>query len=121
MDLVDTSTGGTLLDDDLLTAGENFTTENPFFYNPEENVFYFKTPEDMLNPAKRNPAFYPIVITHAITFILGIVGNIVAVSVMIGDRKGRSATNLFLVRYELVTARSRLLKRLFFTFETTIL
>ncbi len=86
-------------EDDLLMAiGENFTTETPFFYNADENVFFFKTPEDMLNPAKRNPAFYPIIITHAIAFILGIVGNVVAVSVMIGDRKGRSATNLFLVR-----------------------
>lgn len=76
---------------------ENVTTESSFMQYGE-NVFYYKNPEDMLNPALRNPAFYPIVITHAIAFILGIVGNVVAVSVMIGDRKGRSATNLFLVR-----------------------
>ncbi|CAL8104804.1 unnamed protein product [Orchesella dallaii] len=86
-----------------LLGGENISTENPYFYGMGDemedgkNVFFFKTPEDMLNPSKRNPAFYPIVITHAITFVLGIIGNVVAVSVMIGDRKGRNATNLFLV------------------------
>lgn len=82
--------------------GDNYTTELPYFEG-EESVFFFASPEDMLNPSKRNPAFYPIVITHAITFVMGIIGNVIAVSVMIGDRKGRSATNLFLVRYVTAT------------------
>lgn len=77
-----------------------------------------------MNPAKRNPIFYHIVITHAVTFIVGkriecekqgckdyarvsrinvfvlagIVGNLIVVFVMIGDGKSRNATNLFLVR-----------------------
>ncbi|ODN02604.1 Galanin receptor type 2 [Orchesella cincta] len=93
------STSSPLITDYL--GGENFSTEIPFFYGVgdemEDGKIFFSTPEDMLNPSMRNPAFYPIVITHAITFVLGIFGNVVAVSVMIGDRKGRNATNLFLV------------------------
>lgn len=54
-------------------------------------------PEDMLKPWIINPLFFNIIITHSITFIFGLVGNIVVVIVMLGDRKSRSATNLFLV------------------------
>jgi len=62
-------------------------------------IIHFDNPEEMYNPAKRNKLFYEIVITHIIAFVLGVLGNTVAVAVMIGDCcSGRSATNLFLVR-----------------------
>jgi hypothetical protein len=61
-------------------------------------IIFLENPNEMLNPAMRNPIFYHILVTHIITFVVGIVGNLVAVFVMIGDRKSRNATNLFLVR-----------------------
>jgi hypothetical protein len=64
----------------------------------DDSVIHYANPEEMLNPAKRNPSFYHIIITHAVTFVVGILGNLVAVFVLIGDRKSRNATNLFLVR-----------------------
>lgn len=39
--------------------------------HPEGNTICWEHPEEMLNPAKRNPIFYEIVITHAVTFIVG--------------------------------------------------
>jgi hypothetical protein len=61
------------------------------------NVIFMERPEDMLKPWIINPMFFNIIITHSIAFIVGLVGNIVVVMVMVGDRKSRSATNLFLV------------------------
>nr|AVD66334.1 G-protein coupled neuropeptide receptor [Tetranychus cinnabarinus] len=54
-------------------------------------------PEDMLDPSKINPAFYPIIITHAITFIIGIAGNIVVILTWAGRGKLRSPTTALLV------------------------
>ncbi|XP_053206170.1 cholecystokinin receptor type A-like isoform X2 [Panonychus citri] len=62
-------------------------------YLPKSNIFddclpdsggdpgriYMERPEDMLDPSQINPAFLPIIITHAITFIIGIAGNIVVI------------------------------------------
>ncbi len=44
----------------------------------DSNVIFWKNPEEMLNPAKRNPIFYHIIVTHAVTFFVGI-GNLIAV------------------------------------------
>jgi hypothetical protein len=61
------------------------------------NVIFMEHPEDMLKPWVINPMFFNIIFTHSVTFIFGLVGNIVVVVVMVGDRKSRNATNLFLV------------------------
>lgn len=103
----------------------NFSEGDGDFNSSERSdpsEIYWQNPEEMLNPAKRNPIFYQIIVTHAVTFfvgkeeeegrtypvllsltfssvrIAGIVGNLIAVFVMVGDRKSRNATNLFLVR-----------------------
>lgn len=54
-------------------------------------------PEEMLKPWNVNPMFFNIVITHSVTFLFGLVGNVIVVVVMVGDKKYRNATNLFLV------------------------
>ena len=54
-------------------------------------------PEEMLVPWVINEYFFPIVITHSVTFLVGVIGNLLVVFVMAGDRKSRTATNLFLV------------------------
>lgn len=60
-------------------------------------VFEMEDPEEMRNPTFINPFFLHIIITHTITFVVGLLGNIFVVTVMVGDRKSRNATNLFLV------------------------
>lgn len=54
-------------------------------------------PEEMLKPWNTNPMFFNIIITHSVAFLFGLVGNVVVVVVMVGDKKYRNATNLFLV------------------------
>ena len=54
-------------------------------------------PEEMLKPWIINPMFFNIIITHSVTFLFGLVGNVVVVVVMVGDKKSRNVTNLFLV------------------------
>lgn len=107
-----------MLDENMTWLGGNSSTEfdqissplpgfsdadmNSSRENYDPNIIFYEHPEDMLNPSKRNPIFYHIIITHAVTFVVGILGNLVAVFVMIGDRKSRNATNLFLVRYAVI-------------------
>ena len=71
---------------------------NGYVNRTDDRYLWMPNPEEMLNPESRNPFFVHIVITHSITFIIGILGNAVAISVMIGEGKTRNATNLFLVR-----------------------
>lgn len=54
-------------------------------------------PEEMLKPWKMNPMFVEILVANIITFVFGVVGNIIVIIVMAGDSKSRSATNSFLV------------------------
>lgn len=58
--------------------------------------FYLDRPEEMLHPQAINPAFWPIVITHAITFLLGVVGNTVVIITWAGSKPNRSE-NPFLI------------------------
>ena len=58
---------------------------------------YFEFPLEMLEPWNINPYFFPIVITYIITFVVGVSGNIIVISVMAGDRANRSVTSIFLV------------------------
>lgn len=48
--------------------------------------------EEMLLPWKNNPNFVPIVLTHVITFVIGLVGNIVVISTMSRGHGERSVT-----------------------------
>ena len=80
----------------ITTASTN-GSENESAYDSVENVIYFPFPNDMLEPWNINPYFFPIVITYIITFIVGVTGNIIVISVMAGDRANRSVTSIFLV------------------------
>jgi hypothetical protein len=66
-------------------------------HNYAPNAIYMENPEEMLKPWVINPMFFNIVITHSVTFLFGLVGNVIVVVVMVGDKKSRNATNLFLV------------------------
>ncbi|GFV32068.1 g_PROTEIN_RECEP_F1_2 domain-containing protein, partial [Trichonephila clavipes] len=63
----------------------------------EPTRIFFETPEDMLNPQSINPSFLPIVITHAIIFLVGIIGNTVVIVTWAGSKPTRSPTCTFLV------------------------
>ena len=86
----------------------NETVDNVSCFNSEGNESYYdgiysmrpiymSNPEDMLKPWIGNPLFFHIVFTHSAAFIFGLIGNVVVIVVMIGDRKARNSTNLFLV------------------------
>ncbi|XP_043190446.1 cholecystokinin receptor type A-like [Amphibalanus amphitrite] len=72
----------------------NFSDDNLDFWEMEN-------PEEMLRPWVINEYFIPTVITHSVTFLIGVIGNLVVVFVMAGDRKSRTATNMFLVSLSL--------------------
>ena len=72
--------------------GTNMSSDNSI------PIFEMPNPEEMLHPATINPFFFHIIITYFITFVVGLLGNVFVVTVMVGDRKSRNATNLFLVR-----------------------
>ncbi|KAK6619896.1 hypothetical protein RUM44_006296 [Polyplax serrata] len=61
------------------------------------NTVCLEHPEEMLKPWKTHPMFFEIIVIHVIIFVFGVVGNVVVIIVMAGDRKSRSATNFFLV------------------------
>ena len=101
---------GTHFDEPIISdlGRDNYTFDNNscsymndsccYLNRTDDRLIPMANPEEMLNPESRNPYFFHIVITHSITFIIGILGNAVAISVMIGEGKTRNATNLFLVR-----------------------
>ncbi|KAG8183833.1 hypothetical protein JTE90_025716 [Oedothorax gibbosus] len=64
---------------------------------PPHTRIFFETPEDMLNPQAINPSFLPIVVTHAIVFLVGIIGNTVVIVTWAGSKPTRSPTCTFLV------------------------
>lgn len=64
-----------------------------------ENITSFRTnclplddPMEMRKPHKANPSFVPIVVTHALTFLLGVSGNSVIVFSMAKDKGTRNVT-----------------------------
>ncbi|XP_050728245.1 allatostatin-A receptor-like isoform X2 [Eriocheir sinensis] len=69
-----------------------------------ENITSFRTnclplddPMEMTKPHKANPSFVPIVVTHALTFLLGVSGNSIIVFSMAKDKGTRNVTSWFLV------------------------
>ena len=55
---------------------------------------YVDNAEEMLYPWKNNSFFLPIIMTHAITFIIGLTGNIIVISTMSRGHGERSVTRL---------------------------
>ncbi|XP_054159868.1 allatostatin-A receptor-like [Oppia nitens] len=72
------------------------SADNLTYLDGNESI-YFGRPSEMLEPWNINPYFFPILITYIITFIVGVSGNIIVISVMAGDRANRSVTSIFLV------------------------
>ena len=60
-------------------------------------VLCVANPTEMLSPWSVNEFFSVLVTSYAITFLVGCAGNTIAVLGMLGDRKSRNATTLFLV------------------------
>ncbi|XP_063866283.1 galanin receptor type 2-like isoform X2 [Scylla paramamosain] len=63
----------------------------------ERNCMPLENPMEMRKPHKANPSFVPIVVTHALTFLLGVSGNSVIVFSMAKDKGTRNVTSWFLV------------------------
>ncbi|XP_074605128.1 cholecystokinin receptor type A-like [Brevipalpus obovatus] len=60
-------------------------------------MLFMTNPEEILDAGRANPAAFTIVITHAITFIIGVIGNVVVILTWAGRGKLRSPTTAFLV------------------------
>lgn len=56
------------------------------------SYYFVENAEEMLLPWKSNPNFVPIVLTHVITFVIGLAGNIVVISTMSRGHGERSVT-----------------------------
>ncbi|GBM04732.1 hypothetical protein AVEN_20180-1 [Araneus ventricosus] len=65
--------------------------------NLSDDAIYFEKPGEMLTPWKINQYFFFIVTTYVITFIFGVMGNVMVIAVILGDRTSRNVTSLFLV------------------------
>ncbi|XP_071524494.1 cholecystokinin receptor type A-like [Panulirus ornatus] len=61
------------------------------------NCVPLQDPLEMRKPHKANPSFVPIVVTHALTFLLGVSGNSIIVASMAKDKGTRNVTSWFLV------------------------
>lgn len=61
------------------------------------DAIYLKYPGEMLTPWMINDYFLVILGTYIATFILGVVGNIMVVAVLLGDKASRNVTSVFLV------------------------
>lgn len=60
-------------------------------------LLYFESVEDIRQPHLFNKYFVPIMVTYAVTFVFGVVGNVVSVAAMSSTRAATNATNVFLV------------------------
>ncbi|KAK3848834.1 hypothetical protein Pcinc_040532 [Petrolisthes cinctipes] len=49
-------------------------------------------PLEMRKPHKANPSFVPIVVTHVLTFLVGVTGNSIIVATMAKDKGARNVT-----------------------------
>ncbi|KAI2809847.1 hypothetical protein BLOT_000999 [Blomia tropicalis] len=68
-----------------------------FMQNNETAYIYIDNPEDMIDPFQFNQKFMTIVLTHAITFIIGVIGNSVVIVTWASRGKFRSPTATFLI------------------------
>ena len=56
------------------------------------SIIFMENAEEMLLPWKSNPNFVPIIITHVITFMVGLAGNIIVICTMSRGHGERSVT-----------------------------
>lgn len=69
-----------------------------FMHQTNETTYvYINNPQDMIDPFHSNQNFMMIVLTHAITFFVGIIGNSVVIATWARGGKIRSSTATFLV------------------------
>ncbi|XP_075589674.1 uncharacterized protein LOC124496288 isoform X2 [Dermatophagoides farinae] len=69
-----------------------------FMHQTNETTYvYIENPHDMIDPFHSNQNFMAIVLTHAITFIVGVIGNSVVIATWARGGKIRSPTATFLV------------------------
>ena len=69
---------------------DDFTLLGDSSINP--SIIFMENAEEMLLPWKSNPNFVPIIITHVITFMVGLAGNIVVICTMSRGHGERSVT-----------------------------
>ncbi|XP_045608279.1 allatostatin-A receptor [Procambarus clarkii] len=94
---VATEGGGASLGVGEMTVGVSCTDlhENDTYF--WDNCIHLEDPLEMRKPHKANPSFLPIVVTHALTFLLGVSGNSIIVVSMAKDKGTRNVTSWFLV------------------------
>ncbi|OQV23174.1 hypothetical protein BV898_02908 [Hypsibius exemplaris] len=81
---------------------EKITTVWPSDHGTTDYVYSVEVipwdhPEDMTKPWIRDSHFIPIVLVYSLCMVIGSAGNVLFMWAMIGDRKSRSATGMFLV------------------------
>ncbi|XP_023222118.1 allatostatin-A receptor-like [Centruroides sculpturatus] len=81
----------------------------------DQSYIYMDNPEDMLNPLSINSSFLSIILTHMITFIVGVTGNSIVIATWTGMRPSRSYTCTFLVS---LAVSDLLLLLIYFPLET---
>ena len=83
---------------DLLAATANLSIGLRNAFNSEliGGVVCMVNPQQMLDPWKINKNV-AMLVSYSVTFLIGVLGNVTAMMGMIGDRKSRNATTLFLV------------------------
>ena len=103
--------------------GDGYGFDYDYLMPPSiDGYYYFEGDIDnILEPWKTATYFVPAVIIYTLAFITGIIGNTLVVFVMVGDRKSRSVTTLFLVSlatadllFLLICAPCDLIKHFFF-------
>lgn len=75
------------------------STHSPPFLQTNETTYriFIDNPSDMVDPWHSNADFLTIILTHAITFIVGVIGNSVVIATWAKGGKIRSPTATFLV------------------------
>jgi len=85
---------------------DNDTTAYTWIPGQPFPPIYMDHPEEMLHPWLLNPHFDEILVIHSLALLLGLLGNATVIVVMVGDRKTRSNTNMFLVSGYFLLAKS---------------
>ncbi|XP_021378857.1 cholecystokinin receptor type A-like [Mizuhopecten yessoensis] len=80
----------------------NLNDELQRFYDSYEDMAYnrFEYPGELENLRKvwvREPHFIPTITVYGLTFLMGVIGNILVIFAVLGDRKARSVTSTFMV------------------------
>ncbi|KAK2721957.1 galanin receptor 2a-like [Artemia franciscana] len=82
--------------------GEQVYYENCSNYSAVPQIICTADPHSMLKPWNVNPDFIQIIGIYSVTFVIGVLGNLVAIIGMATDTKSNSATTLFLLSLAVV-------------------